>query len=582
MQTLPAPENTCTETPAGPHFFFDANVRLGPTQRRSPDVPWRTEQIVHELARCGIGAALCRSALGPNDDPGTATQSLLAEIEGRPGLYAAGAITPSLLDQFPPESEQWARLAENGVRAVAAWPRSHKVGFSPWIWQDWADQLAPRRVPVLIDFSELPGPNEAALVRAWIELLSPAPVVLLDAPWGASNLVLRLMDACPNLHMDMATWQAHNCAEFLVRHFGVERILFGTGQPEKSPGAARAAVDYAELPAEVRAAVAGGNLGSLLGLERIATWEVEPAADPLAGAARAGRPLPALVADAHSHVMGSEQHMVLGMCFPDCSPDRQMQINRRMGLDIQCQASWTGPVSAAARIGNDILLESQKRFPDVVVPMATVDPSQMTPEELAAEIDRVFVRGPAAGLKPYHSMGIPYHAPDWSPFFEYGNEHRLFALLHPLGNLTWAPDSPQARGYVEIAERYPNLSVLIAHSGGSFSYARTALWIARQRSNVFLELTLTPVPTGIIEWLVEEIGADRVLFGTDAPMRDPRPQLGWVVHADISENDKRKILGINFCRILARARANCPAVHRARALLAAQSPDGRNAPRPSP
>ncbi len=567
------PQRACTGAPVDPQVFFDVNVRLGPAQRRSPDVQWRTGQIVRELARCGIGSALCRSALGPADDPGTATAALLAEIRHRPGLYAAGTITPSLLDQFPPESEQWARLAEADIRAAAVWPKAHKVGFSPWVWQGWAEQLAPRRFPVLIDFGELPGPNEVDLIRAWLKLLDPAPVILLDAGWSASNLVLRLMEACPNLHMDMATWQAHNCAEFLVRHFGPRRILFGSGQPEKAPGAARAAVDYAELPVETRAAIAGGNLQSLLGLEALTIQETVPAGDSLAEAARAGRPLPALVADAHAHVMGREQHMVQGMCFPDCSPDRQMKINRRMGMDIQCQASWTGPVSAAARIGNDILLESQKMFPDIVVPMATVDPSQMTPEEMTAEIDRLFTRGPAAGLKPYHSMGIPYHDSAWAPFFEYGNAHRLFALLHPLGNLAWAPGSPQAKGYVEIAERYPDLSILIAHSGGSFPYARTAVWIARQQPNVFLELTLTPVPAGIIEWLVAEIGADRILFGTDAPMRDPRPQLGWVVHADISERDKRKILGINFCRILARAETNCPAVERARSLLAAEDRD---------
>jgi predicted TIM-barrel fold metal-dependent hydrolase len=31
-----------------------------------------------------------------------------------------------------------------------------------------------------------------------------------------------------------------------------------------------------------------------------------------------------------------------------------------------------------------------------------------------------------------------------------------------------------------------------------------------------------------VEFLVEATGADHILFGTDAPMRDPRPQLGWV------------------------------------------------------
>jgi predicted TIM-barrel fold metal-dependent hydrolase len=44
----------------------------------------------------------------------------------------------------------------------------------------------------------------------------------------------------------------------------------------------------------------------------------------------------------------------------------------------------------------------------------------------------------------------------------------------------------------------------------------------------------------------------KVLYGTDAPMRDPRPQLGWVAYADISIEDKKKILGENMQRIMDR------------------------------
>ena len=55
-----------------------------------------------------------------------------------------------------------------------------------------------------------------------------------------------------------------------------------------------------------------------------------------------------------------------------------------------------------------------------------------------------------------------------------------------------------------------------------------------------LEITYTTVTRGMIEFLVAEIGADRVLYGSDLPMRDPSPQLGWVAYARISEEDKKE------------------------------------------
>ena len=551
--------------------FFDANVSIGTVRGRDPDTLWRTEAIRAELSRCGVAAALCRNALGKVDTPCVANAELLRETENQRGLYPLGVVTPSLLDLVPDEEEQLARLVEAGIRAVIAHPASHNVGLSPRHWGRWADVLASASLPLFVEFAELPGPGDFEKVYDWFSLFDSTPVVLLGAPWSAARNVLGLMATNPNLHLETSNWQAHGCPEFLVRHFGAGRVVFGTGQPAKSPGAARAAVDYADLREEEKAEIAGEDLQRLLQLPELAPWPVEPPSDALAALARRGRPLPVLVADAHSHVMASDQRMVSGTLFPDSSPEQQVKINDRLGVDIQCQASWTGPVNASARLGNDILLASQESFPDIVVPMATVDPTQMTTDEMAAEIDRMFRRGPAAGLKPYHSMGVAYDDPAWAPFFEFGNEHRLFTLLHPLGKLGWSPGNPQTKGFVELATRYPDLSVLIAHSGGSYAFARAAVWVAKQAPNVFLEITLTPVTSRIIEWLVSEVGADRVLYGTDAPMRDPRPQFGWVVHADIDEAAKRQVLGLNLCRILARCDCNCPAVTRARELLAAST-----------
>ena len=54
----------------------------------------------------------------------------------------------------------------------------------------------------------------------------------------------------------------------------------------------------------------------------------------------------------------------------------------------------------------------------------------------------------------------------------------------------------------------------------------------------------------MIEFLVEQVGADKVLYGSDFPMRDPAPQLGWVCYAKIPVEDKKKILAGNVARLL--------------------------------
>jgi predicted TIM-barrel fold metal-dependent hydrolase len=104
-----------------------------------------------------------------------------------------------------------------------------------------------------------------------------------------------------------------------------------------------------------------------------------------------------------------------------------------------------------------------------------------------------------------------------------------------------------------LAERYPDLSIHLDHCGQSWEYAKWAVMLMKEYSNIWAQLNYTLVVNGVIEYLVAEVGAARVLFGTDAPMRDPRPQVGWLTFTRLPETDKRKIFGENFAGILRRA-----------------------------
>jgi predicted TIM-barrel fold metal-dependent hydrolase len=68
--------------------------------------------------------------------------------------------------------------------------------------------------------------------------------------------------------------------------------------------------------------------------------------------------------------------------------------------------------------------------------------------------------------------------------------------------------------------------------------------------NIFLETCTSFGEHGTIEFLVEGAGADRVLFGSDMPLMDARYNVGRIATANISEEDKRKVLGLNAMRLL--------------------------------
>jgi predicted TIM-barrel fold metal-dependent hydrolase len=100
-----------------------------------------------------------------------------------------------------------------------------------------------------------------------------------------------------------------------------------------------------------------------------------------------------------------------------------------------------------------------------------------------------------------------------------------------------------------IIEKYPNVRVLLGHScHGEWD---AAVQLARDFSNVFLELTAVFDDRGVIEKFVNEAGSHRMLFGTDLPWFDPHHAIGVLLSAKISDEDRHNICHRNAEHLLA-------------------------------
>ena len=128
--------------------------------------------------------------------------------------------------------------------------------------------------------------------------------------------------------------------------------------------------------------------------------------------------------------------------------------------------------------------------------------------------------------------------------FDYASARGLFILVH-----TWLDNDAYGTQdlFGAVAGEYPSIKWVMGHSGGPYGSVK-AVEIAQKRENVFLDITLSMCPSQQIEYFVREVGSERVLFGTDNPFIDPRPQIGRVALAQISPEDKVNIFGANARR----------------------------------
>jgi hypothetical protein len=111
-----------------------------------------------------------------------------------------------------------------------------------------------------------------------------------------------------------------------------------------------------------------------------------------------------------------------------------------------------------------------------------------------------------------------------------------------------ADEYSNPRNLGNLAGRFPEATIIMAHMGEEASFE--GISIAGKYSNIILDTTGSINWYRIINFAIEVVGEDRIVFGMDFPAYNPGPEIAKVKDADITEEQKKKIMGGNAARIL--------------------------------
>ncbi len=100
--------------------------------------------------------------------------------------------------------------------------------------------------------------------------------------------------------------------------------------------------------------------------------------------------------------------------------------------------------------------------------------------------------------------------------------------------------------FAELARACPDAILVAAHAGGN---GRQSIGALRDLPNACVDVCGSFPARGMVEALVADLGPDRVLYGSDMPGRCLASQLAKVVLAEISAEDKERILWRNAARV---------------------------------
>ena len=267
----------------------------------------------------------------------------------------------------------------------------------------------------------------------------------------------------------------------------------------------------------------------------------------------------------------------------------------RQGVDAQLVAPWldiqptpamsSGNARSWARRVNEALLQDTLGSSVGTLASIALDDTELSARDLDDAVRRAGMSGLVLSTDPAHCihLGDPRLEPVWSVAEELG----VPVLLHPLsdGPSRALPDSQEfGNAYCRLVDtsfavarlilagtldRHPDLRLITVHGGGFLPFQSGRLdgahradklapyHLERATPSAYLSdlyFDTVAMSTEAIRFLVDLVGANRVLLGTDYPfpLGDPRP-VETIRAVGLPDEATAAILGGNLRNLLSRS-----------------------------
>ncbi len=235
--------------------IIDAHTLVGAWPQAEVDLS--LEALAAGMQSRGIGRSLVTHASAMFYDMVQGNDELVRLCGQHEPLEPVAVLNPL---QYPACLEEADRRRSAGVKVFRLCPREHGYPFAGTVGplRELLRRLEGTRL-LLVDLVGLPVPQ----LGAEMEELLPAPTAF-TVESDALGLIFHAAKEGPNVWVETSRLQAGGAIEAAVRHLGAERVIFGSGAPLRSLGAAITTLQFAELPDADRAAIFEGNVQRVL------------------------------------------------------------------------------------------------------------------------------------------------------------------------------------------------------------------------------------------------------------------------------------------------------------------------------
>jgi len=227
----------------------------------------------------------------------------------------------------------------------------------------------------------------------------------------------------------------------------------------------------------------------------------------------------------------------------------------RDGVDMAVIANYGWTTHELCVETNDYILESIARYPGRLVGFCSVQP--LSTDAAIDEIERC-ARAGSKGigeLRPDIQLLDLEHRDALQPVVEALQKLGLTLMIHasePVGHLYPGKGSVTPDMIYPFIANFPDLPLVCAHWGGGLPFYALMPEVRQAMENVYFDTAASPFlySPQIYQHVIQLVGADRILLGSDFPLIPQSRYLKDIDSIDLTEEEKGMILSGNARRLL--------------------------------
>jgi len=242
--------------------FFDVNVFLGkPVQRHCP--PTSTPELLNKMDELNITNALIWHIAQYEHSAEVGNELVNQEIKKSERFLGCWTLLPPQTEEVI-NSDFFDNMKKNNIIALRAFPKKHKYILSWLVFGNIFEEMVAKRIPLILSMEK----NEISWESLYklLEEIPELTCILADIGiWSQNRYFWPLMEKFPNLYIDTSLLALENNGiEYTVKRLGADRLLFGTGYPERYAEASILELLHCPISEKDKKMIAHENLQNLI------------------------------------------------------------------------------------------------------------------------------------------------------------------------------------------------------------------------------------------------------------------------------------------------------------------------------